>query len=112
MHLSEVGEGVDLLDGVALLPGRELPINEETGGKVDFAGEGLGLEFVREGGCRHSWVGVGVLKSGRSSQFIAIKYSSSDMLRRKPAIVSVYVMGTRERQCRKASGRILPPWPL
>jgi hypothetical protein len=67
---------------------------------------------VREGGCRHSWVGVGVLKSGRSSQFIAIKYSSSDMLRRKPAIVSVYVMGTRERQCRKASGRILPPWPL
>ena len=67
MHLSEVGERVNLLDGVALLPGRELPINEETGGKVDFAGEGLGLKFVSEGRCRHSWVGVGVLKSGRSS---------------------------------------------
>lgn len=76
MRLTEVGERMDLLDGIALLPGRELPINEETGGKVGLADEGLRLEFVREGSCRHPWVGVGVLKRGRSSQFIAIKYSS------------------------------------
>ena len=76
MHLSEIGESANLLDCVALMPGRELPINEKTGGKVDFADEGLGLEFVSEGGCRHPWVGVGVLKSGRSSQFIAIKYNA------------------------------------
>jgi len=100
MHLAEVRERVDLLDGIALLPGREPPINEETSGKVDFADEGLRLEFVSEGGCRHSGVGVRVLKRGRSSQFIAIKYSS-DMLGRRPAILSVYVMGTRARQGRK-----------
>ena len=71
-----VGERVDLLDGIALLPGRELPINEETDRKVDLATEGLRLEFVSEGGCGHCWTGVGVLKRGRSSQFITIKYSS------------------------------------
>ena len=64
MRLTEVGERMDLLDGIALLPGRELSINEETDGKVDLADEGLRLEFVSEGGCRHSWVGVGVLKEG------------------------------------------------
>lgn len=76
MHLAEVEERVDLLDGISLLPDRELPIDEETSGKVGFADEGLRLEFVSEGGCRHSGVGVGILKRGRSSQFIAIKYSS------------------------------------
>jgi hypothetical protein len=44
---------VDLLDGSAFGSSNELSIDEDPCGEADLALEGLSLEFVVEGGCRH-----------------------------------------------------------
>jgi hypothetical protein len=65
-----------LLDGGTFLPSRELSTDEDTGGKVDIAIEGLRLECTNESG-RHGWELLGVLR--RSPQ-VAIKYKQPSYL--------------------------------
>ena len=65
-RLSATGECVGLLDGVVFLPSRELSTDEEARGKVDLALEGVRVEVVSEGGCRHRYSRLGVL-TARSS---------------------------------------------
>lgn len=68
-RLSASSECVGLLDGVVFLPGRELPTDEETRGKVDLALEGVRVEIVSEGGCRHRYTRPGVLMARRSEKW-------------------------------------------
>lgn len=60
MRIVSVLLSVDLLEGGAFGSGREFSINEDPYGKVDLSLEGLGHEFVGEGGRRHCQLEFGV----------------------------------------------------